>query len=320
LQFNCNGLTGKIDELLDLMTRQNIVVAAIQETKLSALSKLNLGSEYTILRQDRLSDSGGGVAFIIHRKVQFAKVPYAAKQQHEEVLSIDVQFANTTMRLVNVYIPPRTSCDNGFRASISHLLRYNGDCLIMGDFNAHDAMWYSSIEDERGETFASEIDSSNYGVLNENTPTRLPKFGQPTSPDISLVNSALLTSLNWETSTTLASDHLPITINIPHIETTRSKKKTYVNIVKADWVSFKATSEELFSLQDPPTSVIDGQKTFRRIVNKAANRHIPMGRIPFIKPGLPNKAVKLLAKRDELRRRDPKSHRLDPRQTRTMAC
>ncbi|ESN96755.1 hypothetical protein HELRODRAFT_153467, partial [Helobdella robusta] len=66
-------------------------------------------------------------------------------------------------------------------ATIAHLLSIP-NIILMGDLNAHYSLWYSNIENQRGEALADEIDISDCGTLNQDTPTRLPNNGQPTSP------------------------------------------------------------------------------------------------------------------------------------------
>lgn len=71
LQFNCNGIIGKIDEILKFMNDNEIKLAAIQETKLNEKSQFpSIKSGYTILRKDRV-DAGGGLAFIIENSVLY---------------------------------------------------------------------------------------------------------------------------------------------------------------------------------------------------------------------------------------------------------
>ena len=70
LQFNCDGLRGKINEIVSFMSRKNIKVAAIQETKLSTTCRLQSCDGYNVLRKDRSRGGGGGLAFLLHHSVQ----------------------------------------------------------------------------------------------------------------------------------------------------------------------------------------------------------------------------------------------------------
>ena len=48
------------------------------------------------------------------------------------------------------------------------------DAIILGDLNGHDSLWHSPLSDVRGNMLAEEIRDSEFGVLNEDLPTRLP--------------------------------------------------------------------------------------------------------------------------------------------------
>ena len=82
----------------------------------------------------------------------------------------------------------------------------------MGDFNAHHSSWYSSSTDTRGIMLESMVSGSNFGILNWDSPTRLPGNANPSSPDVS--SASLITSTNWQTKTNLGADHLPILISL----------------------------------------------------------------------------------------------------------
>ena len=212
LQLNCNGIGGKTPEIAAYLNAHDIKLAAIQETKLTAKSRdPNFGS-YTVLRQDRPANrEGGGLAFLIHEDIVYT--PMQLPQDGTmECMGIKVDHNNTSFRVINYYIPPTSSCPEGYSASIEPLLKTD-NTLVLGDANAHDPLWHSPLIDTRGNKLAGEIEFSDYGVLNENTPTRLPS-NQPTSPDVSLASMSLLTSAEWSTETSLSSDHLPITIKL----------------------------------------------------------------------------------------------------------
>ncbi len=213
LQWNCNGISSKLTELSDFIHQNDIKIAVLQETKLGKKSTNPNLPNFTLIRKDRTSDKGGGLATYVHKSLMFMNLPDTPPDGHTETLGVKVGDTN----ILNVYIPPVTSCTTGFKPNIPALLP-PGDALVLGDFNAHDNLWHSSIQDTRGTEIADEIGNSSYCVLNENLPTRVPSNGQPTSPDISLASTSIITSTEWNTKTCLGSDHLPIIIKIktPH--------------------------------------------------------------------------------------------------------
>ena len=240
LQFNCNGLRNKISEILIWMKDKNIKIAAFQETKLNGNIQLNELGDYTIVRKDRQKDAGGGLAFLIHKDIRFQLLP-DINNQHIEYQAIQID----NIKFLNMYIPPTSSCTQGYTPS---LLRYlpSTDAYILGDFNAHDSLWHSSIQDARGSILADEIGSSNFGVLNSEKATRVPTNGQPTSPDFSLASYSLLPVTEWDTVTTFSSDHLPIVISTSaKLEKSFSENRTFINFNKAKWDDFTKLTEEV---------------------------------------------------------------------------
>ena len=242
LQWNCNGIQNKLTELTNFIYQHKIKVAVLQETKLGNKSTSPEIPNLTLIRKDRLSDSGGGLAIYIHKSILFMRLPDLPPDGHTESLCVKIGDTNIN----NVYIPPTSSCTSGFKPNISNLL-LAGDSLVLGDFNAHDSLWHSNIQDIRGSELADTIGNSSYCVLNENFPTRQPSHGQPTSPDITLASTSLITSTEWKTVTSLGSDHVPILLKIgTSIHPIKSDFRKFVNFNKADWEKFTNITEAEF--------------------------------------------------------------------------
>ena len=70
------------------------------------------------------------------------------------------------------------------------------------------------VLDSRGTMLDSMVSGSNFGILNWDSPTRLPGNANPSSPDVSLSSASLITSTNWQTKTNLGSDNLQILISL----------------------------------------------------------------------------------------------------------
>lgn len=308
LQFNCRGIQNKIDEILVYMKKNGISIAAIQETKLTSKSNFSSSQgDYIIIRQDRGND-GGGLAFIIENSVRYKSTtipPPPSTDQTLEQHCISIYSGTTELKLVNIYIPPVSSCPSGYHANINHLLSLD-NCIISGDINGHHSLWYSNLTaDQRGEELADYINLSNYGILNEDTPTRRDK-DLLSSPDITLASPEYLPITDWSTEIAMGSDHIPITIKInTSITKVGSNHKTYINFGKSDWNKFHEYTEKQFENLLPPDNVYFAEKTFRSILDKGRKLAFPAGRIPRIIPNFPSSAAKLADERDNLRRSDP---------------
>ena len=306
LQLNINGLGSKLAELMDFLHQNSIMVACIQETKLSPKSSLKDGDlgDYSIIRRDRPGGRGGGIAFLVHKSVHHAAATLPLPPPNDNSLeqqAITIKSGNSHITLVNLYIPPNSSCPAGYSASVAHLMGLP-DCIIVGDFNAHDDLWFSGANpDLRGSELALEFNNSHFGILNNEHHTRQ-SGATLTSPDISLASASLLPFLDWEVRPTLHSDHLPIIIHVEKtVEMLQSEKKYFVNFRKADWPGFTSFCEEKFSKEPPPPNAVAGERVFSGIIRAAARRHIPQGRIPTVRPNFPNSAATLAKARDKAR-------------------
>nr|pir hypothetical protein F48B9.7 - Caenorhabditis elegans [Caenorhabditis elegans] len=89
------------------------------------------------------------------------------------------------MRITNIYIPPPSSGSSlpEVMPQIATLLS-NGshnNHLILGDFNAHDDLWFSNIQCNRGAAIADTIEFSGMVPMNDDSYTRA-RNGTLTSP------------------------------------------------------------------------------------------------------------------------------------------
>ena len=85
---------------------------------------------------------------------------------------------------------------------------------------------------------------SDYGIHNWDSPTRVPSNAVPSSTDVSLASTSLITSCSWQTLSTLSSDHLPILIRLQmKTTTTPGLRRTYANLKKASWDIYRQDVE-----------------------------------------------------------------------------
>ena len=195
-------------------------------------------------------------------------------------------------RVINIYIPPTSSCHPEYSPDLTGLFSFTDDTLIGGDFNAHDPAWHSATSDNRAEARGAEIADlcidSQMQFLNTNTPTRVPTNGPSTSPDITIANAHLATGARRDPMTILNSDHLLIIVGLNGLFSSPHSKSSIrcFNYRKADWPSFTVTTEQPFSSLPPPASVSQGEKIMRKILLQATEAHIPRGRVPNYQPGL----------------------------------
>ena len=84
---------------------------------------------YNIVRKNRMSNRGGGLAFLIHNSIQYNVSPLPAPTAHDNIMesqAVNIVSGLTNVLLLNIYIPH--------------------DCIIMGGFNAHHPLWHCTLE------------------------------------------------------------------------------------------------------------------------------------------------------------------------------
>ena len=121
LQLNANGIGNKLTELEVVLERNKVKVAVIQESEVSPKSKNLCIQNYTTMRKDRSHGQGGRLLIFIHRSITFSKQPSSPESLsdlHLEEFSIKAELGNTKLIISNVYIPPASSCSNGYNSSI----------------------------------------------------------------------------------------------------------------------------------------------------------------------------------------------------------
>ena len=141
MQWNVNGISNKITELLTFPHSNNVNNAAIQETKLTNKTKPLKTKGWAAVRLDRYKNKGGGLLMLIKDMIPFvdntAALPQSA-DPHLEQQGISITMANRQqLHIHNIYILPRSSCSAGHNTSIAQLLSNNNMSLIVGDVNVH---------------------------------------------------------------------------------------------------------------------------------------------------------------------------------------
>ena len=123
-----------------------------------------------------------------------------------------------------------------------------------------------------------------------NSPTRsTPKTAWPSTtqtPSLAQIQTRLrmwrlsrrtALSLSWFFVSTLNSDHLPTAINFDKDSPPASSRPSFTNFRRADWEAFKRESERLFAHVPFPSSCSQGEKDWRRVIQRESTKHIPCG-------------------------------------------
>ena len=133
MQWNANGISGKITELLTFLYSNN---ATIQETKLTNKTKPLRTPQWAAVRLDRHKNKGGGLLLLIKDTTPFVDNTAALPQStfpHLEQQGISITMPNRQqLHIHNIYIPSRSSYSAGHNASIAHLSATTKCRLLLG--------------------------------------------------------------------------------------------------------------------------------------------------------------------------------------------
>ena len=163
----------------------------------------------------------------------------------------------------------------------------------------------------REATMADSIIILSFAVLNTDSLTWLSGNVDPSSPDVSLASASLITSSDWQTHTTMSSDHLPILIGLQTTATSSpARNRTYISLKKADWTQYRQEIERKLSSCHLPTDYQKDEKLFQATLLKAASHHIHTGRRKLYTKQVPAEILAMMKERDDLRKQDPASSRL----------
>ena len=321
LQWNCDSLSTKIPELKDRLSKLDIDICLIQETKLRSHDKTPKIPGYGSVRTDRKSNtSGGGLITYIKDTLVFDRASEGCRTA-TEMSSIRVKIGGKKwIDITNIYVPPHNSTGQTINLA-TDIIPTSANSIIVGDFNAHSILWDQiHPTDDRGEEIIDWLITKELSVLNEDSaPTRISRItGGMSSPDISLAGCEISKNCDWKVNEALGnSDHLPILITInhqiqhQHVLGSEAKWKRK----DVDWPAWSSSVEELCISLPQAQGPCNRVKRLTHILTTAADQHIGK-----VKPGKNTKCWLTPHVRDGIRTRNQKRKLLGNSDAITERC
>ena len=310
LQFNANGIGNKQVKLGEFLVRHNVNVAVIQESKLTLNCRTPNIQNFTTVRKHRHQCQGGGLLTLIHESINFSRKPDSPDtlaDPHLEELTITAKLGNTDLINTNVYIPPANSCTGGYNPYLNSSDDEDGRSRT-GRLQCSPLIVTKSSTESRGTMLESMVSGSNSGILNWESPTRLPGNANPSSPDVSIASAFLITSTNWQTKTNLSSDHLPILISLQMDVTINPiQHRSSINLQRENYYRYSREIADKLSEKGFQTNCQKGGNIVHAIILKASSHQIPSGRHRLHTEPVPTEILEKMRARDDLRSRDSTS-------------
>ncbi|XP_052750401.1 uncharacterized protein LOC128200581 [Galleria mellonella] len=139
--INCQSIPAHYTDLIDAFSEPNIHALLSSESWLKpALSSITYSIPgYVLIRNDRTSKSGGGVAIYLRSTLPY-KVVLSSPSDYRstaEFLFIEIDFKGTKVAIGVVYCPPSTDYFGDLDTAIDFINSSYNHIIIMGDFNTN---------------------------------------------------------------------------------------------------------------------------------------------------------------------------------------
>ena len=235
LQWNANGLLAKQNELKQHVAKNEYDVICIQETFLKPDKVFDI-SGYESIRKDR-ETAKGGLLILLRHGIKYITLP---NPQNIEAQIVEISTMIGKLKIINVYVAPNAGID----IAKYQPLFTQPNTIILGDMNAKSSLWNARTENDHCRAIETLVARNNYVVLNTGLPTFQNSRGQTSHIDLTLTSNNLGMKCNWyRLNNAMASDHLPIVIQINGAVDTEVATITRWNLTKADWSQFQQGCE-----------------------------------------------------------------------------
>ena len=212
LSWNVSSIRKRESELRHILNSYQPVIALIQETHLYPGLTSPSFPGYNLLRADRQTGKGGGVALLINDRVAYTPINFP-NLANAEVSGVRVPAGGADIAICSVYVPPSRGRYKELKAIYERLGNFY---ITAGDFNAHNTIWGGRTTNLSGQYLEKLLLHLDCRIHLPTSPTRI----HPNNPskdstlDFCLTHSTL-TDVKLTVLPDGSSDHKPILITLP---------------------------------------------------------------------------------------------------------
>ena len=190
IQWNCRGLKINLIEISLLVQAFLPVAFCLQESHLKESDQISLKnySLYsTYVPEER---AAGGSSIFVKNSIIHSKIDLKTDIQAVAVrISLD-----KTITLCSVYIPPNSAITLNNLKNLTDQLP--SPYILMGDFNAHNPIWGSRLQNNKGKIVEDFLNQEGFCIFNDGSDTYLhPGNGSYSAIDLTLCDPSLLLDL-----------------------------------------------------------------------------------------------------------------------------
>uniref|UniRef100_A0A7G3B021 Putative rna-directed dna polymerase from mobile element jockey n=1 Tax=Lutzomyia longipalpis TaxID=7200 RepID=A0A7G3B021_LUTLO len=278
IQWNCHGFWPRKAELDVLISTKRPIGICLQETHLNIKAnnfrKIANINGYTAFHSNKSDNPtmSGGVSIFIQSGWKYEPV---SLKTDLEVIAVKLHW-HYLITIVSIYLKPGIPIHEN---KIKNVIRQiPSPYIILGDFNASNAIWGSNKTDPRGLLIEKILLDENCVLLNDGSHTNLSMaHGTFNAIDLSLISPQISSNFIWEVADDLyGSDHFPIFItDIDNYENLYTGCKKWIES-SADWDKYC----NLINANLPDLSLTNDNiyKDFLSVIINAAYQSIPFSK------------------------------------------
>ena len=246
MQWNCQGLRAKYEELKILINEISPVAICLQETMLD--NHTPCPREYASYRTTYDPDVGshGGCIIYVRQDVPCIPVNIASNLQ---VVAVQIDLGRR-YTLCSIYLPPNEAV--AYEDLTNLLEQLPRPFLLLGDVNGRHPLWGDTVSNTKGNLFNSLIENEDIGIFNTGEPTHYHiQTGTLSCIDLSLGSSNCIVDFTWKTTDWFSSDHVPIILSLNDGTPMQGSPRWCLD--KADWCLFKELSKIPVKVEEIPS-------------------------------------------------------------------
>lgn len=235
--WNAHAAKLKAVELLDFAKKEEADIIALTETHLKPGDKFSLPG-FTIVRLDRTTGKGGGVAVAVRQPIKFeTKTHYQTTVI--EAIGIELRTSNGPLLVIAAYCPQqcyeKTGKARQFKNDLVKLTRHSKKFVVACDLNAKHECWGNHRRNKNGNMVFDESQLGYFAVHAPHDPTFVSPAGSPACLDFFLTNTEISLPI---TVNDLSSDHLPVLTRVGG-EAQCGIRRTRKDYNRVNWVEFQ---------------------------------------------------------------------------------
>ncbi|XP_055630154.1 uncharacterized protein LOC129770968 isoform X2 [Toxorhynchites rutilus septentrionalis] len=228
ITWNACSLAAKQMELAEFLRNYKIDIATIIESHLKPNINFHL-PDHTIVRLDRSTSRGGGVAVAVRRGLKFLSLR-SFNLKIIEAIGIELITTTGPINIIAAYCPYQVKEGDDSSLLLCRdliaLSRNRGKFILARDLNAKHEAWGNLRRNMNGRVLFSDLPCGHYNILCSEEATYFSPAGVPSTLDIFVTN---LTNVQQPTVVhELSSDHYPVMIVLgEEVGTRRLQRKNY---------------------------------------------------------------------------------------------